>query len=63
MARYKVLEKSFINDAVHEEGAIIEYTPPASTEVGSNLELLDKPKKGKAAEAEASTETSGDAIA
>jgi hypothetical protein len=45
MARYRVLQKSFINDAIVEEGEIIEY----DGEAGANLELVDaKQAKGGA---------------
>ena len=52
MARYRVLTKSFINQAIQEPGAIVEYDGKA----GSNLELIEdvKPKaeaKGKAPKA------------
>ena len=40
MATYKVLEKSFINNALQEEGAIIEY----DGEPSENLELVSKAK-------------------
>jgi hypothetical protein len=43
MPRYKVLEKSFINNTVHEEGAIVEYDGIPS----ENLELVTG-KKAKA---------------
>lgn len=47
MAQYRVLTKSFINNSIQEEGAIVEYDGKA----GSNLELVeDKPEpkaKGK----------------
>ena len=36
MALYKVLERSFVNNALLEEGAIVEYSGEAST----NLELI-----------------------
>jgi hypothetical protein len=36
MALYKVLERSFVNNALLEEGAIVEY----SGEVSANLELI-----------------------
>ena len=47
MASYRVLEKSFINNALVEEGTIIEY----EGEAHDNLELIEEPKatKGKAA--------------
>jgi hypothetical protein len=47
MALYRVLERSFINNALVEEGATVEY----DGEVASNLELIKKPKttKGEAA--------------
>lgn len=53
MARYKVLEKSFINDRIVEEGDEIDYDPPEGTEVSENLECLDPPApsgRAKAAE-------------
>lgn len=43
MAKYKVLTRSFINNAIREEGEIVEYEGRA----GSNLEPLDEPKRGK----------------
>jgi hypothetical protein len=49
MPQYRVLQKSFINNALVEEGAIVEYggTP------GPNLELIEaeKPKRKKGAAA------------
>jgi hypothetical protein len=54
MAQYRVLTKSFINNTIYEEDAIVEY----AGKPGSNLELVeDKPelkgkgKKGAAASA------------
>lgn len=45
MATYKVLEKSYINNAIWEEGDIVEL----DGEVSSNLELIDEKKpKSKA---------------
>ena len=47
MAKYQVLEKSFINDAIVEEGDIIEL--PDDAEIGDNLVLIPEPvptKKG-----------------
>ncbi len=43
MAQYTVLQKSFINDAIVEEGAIVEYDGEAS----DNLELIPEPVKTK----------------
>ena len=48
--KYRVLTKSFINNAIREEGDIVEF----DGKPGSNLELIveaaaDKPAKGKAA--------------
>jgi len=37
MAQYKVLAKSFINNAIREEGEIVEY----DGRPGSNLELIE----------------------
>lgn len=45
MATYRVLEKSFIGNAIREEGDIVEYDGEAS----SNLELVAKAKPAKAA--------------
>ena len=41
MAQYKVLQKSFINNNIVEEGEIVEYDGKA----GTNLELI-KQKRG-----------------
>lgn len=40
MAKYRVLVKSFINDAIREEGDIVEY----DGKPGSNLELIKEQK-------------------
>lgn len=50
MALYKVLTKSFINDSLHDEGAVVEL--PEGVEPGDNLELV----KGKAPAAKADAE-------
>jgi len=54
MAKYKVLEKSFINGSLVEAGAVVDYEGDAS----GNLELIEEkaPKKGKAAAADVSDE-------
>ncbi len=59
MPTYRVLEKSFINNAIREEGDIVEYDGRAS----SNLELVDgsddeqtKPSKRKWEKKSQSTE-------
>lgn len=44
MPQYRVLQTSFINNAIVQEGAVIDY----DGEAGPNLELI-KGKKGKAA--------------
>ena len=44
MPHYKVLQKSFINNSVHEEDSIIEY----DGKTGSNLELIVERSKSKA---------------
>jgi hypothetical protein len=44
MAQYKVLAKSFINNSIVEEGAIVDY----DGKPGSNLELIEADKPGKA---------------
>lgn len=41
MARYRVLEKSFINNSVVEAGAEVDY----EGEPGRNLELIEPAKK------------------
>lgn len=45
MAQYRVLTKSFINNAIREEGDVVEY----DGKPGSNLELIEdeKPKSQK----------------
>lgn len=52
MAQYKVLQKSFINGSIVEEGAIVEFdgTPH------ENLEPVKKAKKGAGAPDEAQQE-------
>lgn len=42
--RYRVLQKSFINNSIVEEGEIVEY----HGKPGSNLERVDEPTKKKA---------------
>lgn len=54
MPQYRVLQTSFINNAIVQEGAVIDY----DGEAGPNLELI-KAKKGKAAAAE-STDAGGE---
>lgn len=49
MAKYKVLEKSFINNAIVEAGEVIEYDGEAS----NNLELIDEKKPKAKADANA----------
>lgn len=47
MAQYRVLTKSYINNSIVEEGAVVEY----DGKPGSNLELIEdevSPQKGKA---------------
>lgn len=41
MAKYLVLEKSFINNGIREEGEIVEY----DTRPGSNLKLVEDTKE------------------
>ena len=49
MAKYKVLEKSFIDNAIREEGEIVEY----EGEAGPNLELIEEPKGRRSKQEEA----------
>jgi hypothetical protein len=55
MAKYRVLVKSFINNAIREEGDVVEY----DSKPGENLELIEEEeaqpkasKKWKKGEAE-----------
>ncbi|MFM7349504.1 MAG: hypothetical protein ACKO01_08435 [Erythrobacter sp.] len=41
MAKYKVLETSFIGNAIVDAGAIIELELPEGVEPGENVELVD----------------------
>ncbi len=41
MPKYLVLEKSFINNGIREEGEIVEY----DTRPGSNLKLVEDAKE------------------
>lgn len=53
MPKYKVLQKSFINNRICEEGDIVEY----EGDVSENLELVKKGKaKAESSESEASEE-------
>ena len=45
MAKYRVLEKSFINNAIVDEGDEVDY----SGEPGPNLELIEKARPGRPA--------------
>lgn len=60
MPRYRVLERSFINNSTFEPGAVIEY----DGEVADNLELIEEPKarrgKGSKVEAEEADEPAHD---
>ena len=47
MAKYLVLEKSFINNGIREEGEIVEY----DTRPGSNLKLVEEDTKEDVKEA------------
>ena len=60
MAKHLVKEKSFVNGAIVEAGAIVDYDPPEGVTVSANLELIPEepaepasPAKGKRAKAEA----------
>ena len=57
MPQYRVVQKSFINNRIVEEGEVIDYDGEAS----DNLEPLKPAKKGKPAE-EAPSETGGDLV-
>jgi hypothetical protein len=52
MPLVKVLTKSFINNAIREEGEVIEY----DGKIGSNLELVDGKQKKKAKPEQEQTE-------
>jgi hypothetical protein len=55
MPKYRVLEKSFINNTIAEEGEIVEYSGKA----GRNLELVEDepaPKRKSTKTAEESSE-------
>jgi hypothetical protein len=43
VAKYRVLEKSFIDNHLREAGEEVEF----DGEAGANLEAVDKPKRGK----------------
>lgn len=63
MPRYRVLEKSFINNHIRDAGDIVEYTGVA----GKNLELLDANDKPvatkKVAPAPAAAKDTGEDLA
>lgn len=41
---YKVLERSYINNRIYEEGATIEDSELGDMAPGSNLEKIEEPK-------------------
>lgn len=43
MAQYRLLAKHFINNSVHEEGAVVEY----DGKPGQYMELIEPKAKGK----------------
>lgn len=53
MAKYLVLERSFINNALVEEGATVEY----DGEVSANLELIEDPKKAGKSKADSNIDS------
>lgn len=55
MPRYRVLVRSYINNAIREEGDVVEY----DGRPGSNLELIKAPKEAKAQKAEAAKPADG----
>lgn len=59
MAQYRVLQRSFVNNALLEEGAIVEY----DGEPSDNLELIKASKKSAKAEAAVTEEAPADAEA
>jgi hypothetical protein len=48
MAKYRVLEKSFIGNSIAEEGQVVEY----DGEAANNLELVEDEKPAKKAKAD-----------
>lgn len=40
MAKYKVLDRSFVDNHLREPGEVIEYELPEGTTTGDNLELV-----------------------
>jgi hypothetical protein len=57
MPKYRVLEKSFINNTIAEEGEIVEYSGKA----GRNLELVEDEPAPKRKAAKTAEEASEDA--
>lgn len=56
MAKYKVIETSYINGSIVKPGAIVDVEFKDGGAAGPNLELVTA-KKGKAAKAETPSET------
>jgi hypothetical protein len=40
MAKYRVIDTSFINNLMTASGSVVEYDPPTGTTIGANLQLV-----------------------
>lgn len=45
MPKYRVLEKSFIENQLREAGEVVDYDHPADAVIGANLERVGKKAK------------------
>lgn len=50
MARYRVLEPSFIDNVLHDEGVEIDVEFPKGAKIGPNLEPVDDKREAPAKE-------------
>jgi hypothetical protein len=61
MAKYTVLETSFIDNHLRNAGEIIEYVLPADTTLGTNLALVKAPKRASSTDPVEAAGAEGDA--
>jgi hypothetical protein len=60
VAKYRVLEKSYIGSSIRNVGEIVDIEFTDGGVAGPNLELLDAPKKAKKPTKAVETDDSGD---
>ena len=46
MAKYTIVERSYIDNHLREPGEVIDYDPPKGTEIGDNMKIVKTSKRG-----------------